>query len=364
MNVTIIGAGAAGLTTAGHMTLKGHKVTLWDRSLEKVQALKKVGSVTMEGVINDTVQLSNITNDLEEAVKSSNFLSIMTTCDAYESIAVRMAPYLENGQKVLLNSAGIGGALLFQTTVRRAGYHPKITIGETDCIVYVTRHPNIGKILIKSIKNKIHFTALPLNQSQGFLDVIHEIYPQFQLVHEPLAIGVWDTTCFHTAGFVLNAERIKRKESFNFYIEGITPEIADYMEMQDKERIAVAQGLGVPTETAMEWLNSAYGVPMADLYTMIQNNEAYKADLLAPTTFQHRFILEEVPSKLVPQLDIARILGISQPLTTEIANKACELVGIDLFAKGRTLEKLGLTEEDIHHCAERGLAPYLEEVCI
>ncbi len=364
MNVTVMGTGPAGVAAAGHMAQKGHKVMLWGRSPEKIQALNQKGCITMEGVINGTVQLSKMTNDLEEAVRSADFLSLMVTADAYENIAARMAPYLENGQRVLLNCGGVGGSLLFHSVVRRAGYHPKIIVGETENTTYVSRSPSVGKVMISGIKNKNYFTALPLNQAQDFLDVIHDVYPQFQLIHDPLAVGLWNACIIHTVGVVLNAERIKRKEKFNYYIEGITPEIANCIEMQDKERVAVAQELGVPTESVTQYLNSLYDVPLSNLYTMLQNNKPYKADIPAPTTFQHRFILEEIPSRIIPQLDIARVLGIPQPLTTENASKACELAGIDLFATGRTVEKLGLTEEDIRHYAQRGIAPYLDRVRI
>lgn len=363
MNVTVIGAGPAGLAAAGHMAHKGHKVTLWNRSLEKIKALKEIGTIIMEGVINDTVQLINITTDLEEAVKGADFLSLMVTSDAYESIATKMAPYLENGQRVLLNCGGVGGSLLFQKTLHGAGYHPKITVGETDNTTYVARSPGVGKVLISGIKSKNYFTALPLNQAQGFLDAIHDVYPQFQLIEDPLSVGLRNVNgTLHSTGIVLNAERIRRKESFNFYVEGITPEIAHYMEMQDKERVTVAQRLGVRTQTVIQWLHSVYDTPMADLYTVIQNNKPYKTDLPAPTTFQHRYILEDVSSKLIPQLDIARIMGIPQPLTTDIVNKACELAGVDFFAIGRTVEKLGLTEEDILHYSQQNNAPCLEKL--
>ncbi len=257
MNITVIGAGQGGLATAGHLTLKGHKVTLWNRSLEKLQALKKIGSITMGGVINGTVQLSAITSNLEEAIKGADIISIMITADGYESIAIKMAPYLEDGQKVLLNSAGLGGALLFQATLRGTGYCPKITVAEADNCIYVCRSPEISKSLIKSIKKIICFSVLPLDQAQGFLDVIHNLYPQFQLVDDPLVNGIRHVNAaVHTAGVILNAERIKRKENFNFYTEGITPAIGSYIEMLEKERIAVAEKLGISTQTTRQWLHS------------------------------------------------------------------------------------------------------------
>jgi hypothetical protein len=67
-----------------------------------------------------------------------------------------------------------------------------------------------------------------------------------------------------------------------------------------------------------------------------------------------------MPTKFVPQIEIARTLGIPQPLTEEMTREAEKLTGTDLWAKGRTLSKLGLTEKDIRNYSQQGLHPYME----
>ena len=360
MHVAVIGAGKAGHAAAGHIKTKGHSVTLWNRPGEKIDYLKQNPQITLEGIIEDTVTLDNVTDDIGATVRYADIISITTPSNVYDDIANRLAPFLKDDQRIILNCGGIGGSLIFIQAVRNMGYDPKIIVGETDTCVYGCKVPEIGKSLIKSIKNKMHFTTIPIEAATSFLEAINDIYPQFEHVKDPLATGFWDVTCFHTAGTVLNEERIRKGEDFNFYIEGITPEIAKYMEEMDKERVTVAKALGLPTESATEWLHSAYSVPLADLYTMLQNNEPYKYNAPAPKGFQHRYLLEEIPTKFVPQMEMAEVLGIPQPLTKEISQKACELTGIDFFSKGRTLKRLGLTPKDIQNYSQQGIRPYLQ----
>lgn len=359
-NITIIGAGKGGHAAAGHAKLKGKNVTLWNRPGDKIEYLKENPEITIEGKLNGKVMLDCVTDSLEEAVDKAEVISVMTTSDIYEDIAVRIAPFLQDRQKLLLNCGGIGGALLFSQTILDQGYNPDITIGETDTCVYGCKMPEIGRSFVKSIKNRLYFTAFPEEGAEDFLDALRSIYPQFEHVRDPLAVGLWDATCFHTAGVVLNDERIRKGEKFLFYIDGVTPEIGEYMEEMDAERVAVARGMGLPTETAMEWLNSAYGIEMDSLQVMLHNNEPYKYNAFAPTTFSHRYLLEEVPTKLVPQMEMAQVLGIPQPLTREISERACELTGIDFFQEGRTLKRLGLLDSDIENYAARGIRPYIE----
>jgi len=359
-NYAIIGAGNGGHAAAGHIKSQGYHTTLWNRPGEKIEQLKKDPSITLEGKINKKVVLDKVTDNLEEALKDADVISLMVTSDSYDYLAEIMAPFLKDNQMILLNCGGIGGTLIFYQKVRDQGYDPKIIVGETDTCVYGCKMLKIGSSLIKSIKDKMYFTAIPPDLATTFLNNLQEMYPQFEHIADPLDPGFWDITCLHTAGMVLNKDRIKNGEHFLFYIDGVTPKIGEYMEAMDQERVAVANALGLPTESATEWLHSAYGVELADLRTMLHQNEPYQHNAFAPTTFQHRYFLEEVPTKLIPQTEMAKILGIPQPLTTEIIQQACELTNQNLTANGRTLQKLGLTPHDIRNYSKTGIQPYLE----
>jgi opine dehydrogenase len=152
---------------------------------------------------------------------------------------------------------------------------------------------------------------------------------------------------------IKNANRILNQENFNFYIDGISPEYAIYMEEMDKERYAVAKAVGLEPRTVTEWLNVAYGVPKGSLYEMIQKTPPYintpenSNRSPAPRTLYHRYLLEEIPLRAVPTVEIAKIFGIPTPKYDEMINSACELTGVDFWKTGRTLDDMGLTKQDV-----------------
>jgi opine dehydrogenase len=359
LKFSVIGAGKGGCTTAGHVAYMGHDVTLWNRPGDKIEILKAHPIITLEGKINGEGRLACATDDLGEAVDGADIVSIMTTCDAYEDLVPNLAPYLQDGQLVILNNGGIGGSLLFDQLLRQTRTPHDVRIAEIDVCVYGCKTPEIGKALMKSIKDRVYFGTLNSHHTKEALARARIVYPQFTEC-ELLEVGFRNITVLHSPVVVLNEGRIRRKEDFNFFTEGITPEIGPHLEKIDRERMAVAYALGLGAETVNEWLNTAYGVEPGPLHEMVRRNEPYTHHAPAPKDFRTRILTEDVPGFLVPQLEIAAVLGIEQPLTKKIAEAACRLTGENYLTTGRTLDKLGLTQEDIRNYSRYGLQPYLE----
>ncbi|MBE3599347.1 MAG: NAD/NADP octopine/nopaline dehydrogenase family protein [Limnochordaceae bacterium] len=148
---------------------------------------------------------------------------------------------------------------------------------------------------------------------------------------------------FHPAPMVLNAGRIQSGQSFEYYREGITPAVASLVRGLDRERLAVARAWGVQAEPVESWLRQSYGLPrsLRTLESLVAANPAY-AGVMAPTTLHHRYLLEDVPTGLVPLTELGRMAGVRTPLMHAVIDMACELVGVDLREHGgRTLAHLG-----------------------
>jgi len=73
----------------------------------------------------------------------------------------------------------------------------------------------------------------------------------------------------------------------------------------------------------------------------LQLNEAYRT-IEAPTSLNHRYILEDVPCGLVPLEAVGKRLGLPMILTTLVVDLASELMGVELRKTGRSLDRLGL----------------------
>ncbi|MBU1199214.1 MAG: NAD/NADP octopine/nopaline dehydrogenase family protein [Nanoarchaeota archaeon] len=348
--ITVVGAGKGGHAIAGYTALLGNEVTLLTHTKRKADIMKERNNqILLQGIINGEAQLKETTMNVESAVRDSELIFIVTDATAHQAYAKKMAPYLQN-QKVILISPGVGGALEFYKIIKEFNPEADVTVSETDTLIYACNVPQIGESHIKAQKNSIIFTTMPENKS--IESEIQRLYPQFKDVNEPL-MGVDDSPVFHICGMIFNADRINKKEDFNFYIDGITPDVARYMEEMDEERCEIAKALGISYRPIKQWLNIVYGVPVSDLYMMIQHTPPYQNTLEmpnrspAPKSLIHRYLIEEILLRAVPTSSIGKALEIETPKYDEMIQRATDLTGINFREQGRKIEDMGLNQEQI-----------------
>ena len=102
MKISIIGAGNGGQTFAGFLSMAGYETSLYDKDFEKINLLKKLGGVQLEGKLHGFGRIDCITTDIAEAVKGAKIIMVTTVANAHQSVAQSIAPYLENNQIVVL----------------------------------------------------------------------------------------------------------------------------------------------------------------------------------------------------------------------------------------------------------------------
>jgi len=355
-NITVVGAGNGGHAIAGYTSLLGNNVVLLTSNPNKKTIIRENGNkIKLNGIIHGEGLLRDVTTDVRRAVTHADLIFIVTDATAHKIYAKKMAPHLTE-QDIVLSSPGVGGALEFYHIIRNMNPNQMATVSETDTLIYACKVPETGTSLIKAQKNSIIYTTIP--QRASIESDIQRIYPQFKDVHEPL-MGIDDSPVFHICGMIFNSDRIRNREDFNFYIEGITPDVTKFMEEMDNERCKVAERLGIEHRTIKQWLNVAYGVDLSDLYTMIQNTPPYQntAEMHnrspAPKTLHHRYLLEEVLLRAVPTVSIAEVLGVEMPKYKEMIRRATELTHIDFLHEGRKLENMGLTSDQIKNWKSR-----------
>ncbi|MFW9808768.1 MAG: NAD/NADP octopine/nopaline dehydrogenase family protein, partial [Candidatus Thorarchaeota archaeon] len=79
----------------------------------------------------------------------------------------------------------------------------------------------------------------------------------------------------------------------------------------------------------------------------IQSIDAYD-DVGSPSSLNHRYVLEDVPTGLVPISHLGKLAGVETPAIDAIINTACQLYDCDFWNTGRNLENMGI----------EGLSPY------
>ena len=344
LKFAIIGAGAGGQSMAAILTSKGYSAKLYDIDKEKIRRLQELKTIKVTGVIQCEAKPAVITDSIEEVMTDVDVVMIVSTTDAHGSIATQIKPYLKDGQIVMLNPGHCGGALEIAHVLRgENGCGKDLIIAEAGDLMYGCRSYEIGNILHTGLKVHVPVATLPAGDVTKLLEVLGPIFPCLKPAANVLETGFEGAgAMLHPIPSLMNVNKMDLGESYDYYMEGITPHIADIISACDKERVAVCRALGVDALDLISMLTKTYKLEKKDnLYDLIQSIESYKA-LRNPTNTKHRFIVEDTMSGLVPLASVGHSLGIATPMMDSFVNIASAVCGRDFWKEGRTAEKLGL----------------------
>jgi len=226
--------------------------------------------------------------------------------------------------------------------------------------MYGCRSYEVGNILHTGLKVHVPVATLPASDIDRLMKVLGPIFPCLQpaanvletslnnsnpISHGPLAL-------FNIIPSLMNINKMDLGQSYDYYMEGITPHIADIISACDKERVAVCRALGVDALALGDMLVKTYKLePKDSLYDLIQSIESYRA-LRNPTNTKHRFIVEDTMSGLVPLASVGHALGIPTPMMDAFVNIASAVCGRDFWKEGRTAEKLGMAGKTLEEIQE------------
>ncbi len=343
---TVIGAGHGGKAMAAHLALMGFPVTLYNRTLENVSVIQKRGGIELEsyeGGPHGFGRLERVTSNMREALEYAEVIMVVVPSSAHADIARVAAPYLRDGQIVVLHPGRTCGAIEFLKVLQDNSCKADVIVAETETLIYASRSDGPAQARIFRIKDSVPLAALPATRTAQVLAAITPAYPQFIDGVSVLHTGLNNMgAIFHPALTILNAGRIESTGGeFQFYIDGVTPSVAHVLEVLDRERVTVAAALGIRAQTAQEWLKRAYDAAGADLYQAIHNQSGYYG-ILAPKTLNHRYIFEDVPMSLVPMAALGEAHGVSVRGMESIIRLASIIHCTDYWRRGRTLDKLGI----------------------
>lgn len=344
---TVIGAGSGGLVIAGHLFLKGYDVSLYNRSEERIKYIKDNDYSIRHGDRSDKIRLNYIGSDLSRAISDSDVIIIVITANGHNEIAEKIAPYLKNGQIILLVPGRTLGAFSFNYILNKAGCTADVIVAEANTLFFAARQTNPGLIEIKGMKKEVSVSALYSSDTNYIIAVLSEVFGNIIKADTFLETSFSNMgAIFHPIIFLLNRDRIINKEKFNFYTDGVTKIVANYIEKVDLEFKSIASAIGINTLSVVDWLNSRYGLPRTSIYQMINSNPTYK-DILAPETINHRYIWEDISTGLVPMSLMGKSLGIETPTIDFFIKEGSKLLDINFLTEGRTLEGMGLTTSNL-----------------
>jgi opine dehydrogenase len=362
-SVAILGAGHGGLALAGYLAQHGHRVALWNRSPAPVDAVTAAGGVllTSPGSAPALVPIDLATTSVSAALfNARRVLVVAVPASAHADVARRCAPYLRDGQTVLLVPGRTGGALAFRRVLRESGCRARILLGETNTFPFASRCVGPARAVIYGSKAELLAAALPAARTTDLLAAWRPLLPMLAGARSVLQTGLANQgAILHPVIALLNAARIRAGVPFDFYTDGVTPTVAATLAAADAERLRIARAYGVPACSLREWIATAYGHRADSLQEAVGGNPAY-VGIRAPNTLEHRYLLEDVPTGLVPLIELGGAAGLAVPVLEGLLARARAALGGQRWHAPRTLAALGLDGLDtagIRAVVERDLVP-------
>jgi opine dehydrogenase len=342
--VAILGAGHGGQALAGYLSQHGHDVTLWNRSPARIADVAAIGGIHLSpvGSAATFAPVSLATTSIAAALAHVGRILVAVPASAHVEIARLCASHLRDGQTVLLVPGRTGGALEFRRVLRQAGCRARILLGETNTFPLAARNVGPAAAVIHGAKREIRAAALPGNRTSELLAAWRPILPRLSPAGSVLHTGFANFgAILHPTITLLNARRIERGDSFDFYTEGVTPRVAALLAAADRERLGIALAYGVATRSVPAWIAAAYGHHAPTMRAAVGRNPAY-AGIKAPTTLEHRYLLEDVPTGLIPLIELAESAGLAVPTLRSLHGLARITLGGEPWRQPRTLRSLGL----------------------
>ena len=346
MKIAVIGAGNGGQSISGYLSMQGYEVSLYDIDTERIKALQEKGGIQLEGRIDGFGHVACITTDIAEAVRGAEIVMVTTVANAHRAVAKSIAPYVEEGQVIILNPGRTCGALVFKQTLNECGCTKRYYLGEAQTLVYACRVIENGHVNVIGIKDEVLLSGLPAADTDYILEKITPIYPCFvkapNVLHTSLEnIGAM----FHPCVLLFNAATIERNEVFWFYRD-MTEQVASFIEKFDAERLAVGKAYGIDLLSVREWIKFAYKDTEGEtLCERMRNNPAYH-DIKSPSTIFTRQLTEDIPTGVLPIMELGKAAGVDTPLLESMVHICEGLLNMDLHTNGRSLRNLGLEGKD------------------
>ena len=344
--IAVLGAGSGGCATAADLSLRGYKVNLWNRSYDRIMPILKSGGIELTGRVRKQgfAKLNKITwgDHIKEAIQGVDVIIITVPAYGHEDVAVRCAPYLHDGQIIVLNP-GYFSSLEFAKTLRSMGVKRRVKIAETSTLTYACRKVSPFKVDVIITTKFFLFCTFPSKDVEEAIDIFKQLYPSaIQAINVLEAFLNNPNPIVHPIGVLLNLGCIERLERFYFYKEGVTPSVAKVIQAIDNERLALCKALGFRQISTKERLIRGEYAKEGTIQEMY--NKSVLGCIKAPSTIHSRYITEDIPYGLVTWASLGDLLKVLTPTMKSIIQLFSVITQTDYYEKGRTVKKLGISE--------------------
>lgn len=346
MEVAVLGGGHGCYAAAAELSEKGHRVRFWRRDAEAFAPVLEKSAVELRDHKGKrSVAIAEPTTDLARAIEGAHAIVIPLPSTTHEALAREAASHWRDGQVVFL-PPGTFGSYVFLKAARQAGNSADVTFAETGTLPYLTRKHGPAQVVISAYGKRLPTGCLPARNAKRALAILSEIYPAIEPCEDALSGALMNAgPIIHPPLIMMNAGPLEHFERWDIHNEGTQPAIRRVTDQLDAERIALRTKLGY----------NAPHFPLADHYAKSGDEWMYGRaahDRLTDSgdwrehivLREHRYMLEDTRLGLSFIVSVGKWLRQPTPIASGFLAIASAIVGRDLYAEGRTLERLGLAD--------------------
>lgn len=351
MRVAVLGGGHGCYAAAAEMSEMGHEVWFWRRDASAFGPVLETGKIKVRDHKGTReVAIAHPTTSLEEAISHAEAVIIPLPATTHEDLARACAPCFKDGQVVFL-PPGTLGTIVFAQAVRASGNMADVSFAETGTLPYLVRKHGPAEIVISVYATRLPTGVFPARNTGHAMAVLKQVYPAVEPIEDALAGGLMNAgPIIHPPLILMNAGPLEHFAAWDIHNEGTQPSIRAVTSALDTERMALrkALGYGAPhfpladhynadAADGEEWM---YGYAAHEKLTD-SGDWREKIDLQS-----HRYMIEDTRLGLSMIASIGKWAGQETPLASGLLAMASAITDRDLYAEGRTLERLGLADLD------------------
>lgn len=341
-NITVIGGGSTGHAVSAYLTGKGFQVTLCDHEgfQEELKAVEDSDGIMLRGKAGRGIyKLVCATTDFEKAVKSAELIFVCVPAKRHQEIAERIAPYMKEGQSVLIVPGNLG-SFVFRDVFKAQGVPESVIIAEMEGNLCPCRLTAPAEVTVGLPIRAKKVAALPgrrteefIKRNEGVLDFVAN-----KNVLEGALLS--DNYVLHIGTTLLASSTVDQMgEDFILFQHGLTDYAVRCTEAVRQERIQLLAKFGLEErDSATEFFEELRDWKNHPEYSVFRT-------LKGPDSLSHRYVDEDAGACASMALSCADRLGVEMPVLKSIITLASAINGTDYCKEGRTLENAGYGPE-------------------
>ena len=370
--VAVLGGGNGGHAVAANLSLNGYKVNFFElpQFAESFERVLRTKEIRIEGIsIDGTAKLNLATTDMQQAIKETEIIFVVTPAFGHKAMAEACAPFVQDGQIIVL-MPGSGGSLEFVKIFKQRKVKREITFAETCTLPYGARLKSSGHVSVFIHAVILPTGVFPSKRTNEVIPKLKQYYPIITPAKDVMEAAINNPNpIVHPVATLLSATRIEHaKGEFYLYAEGMTPSVARAYESLNQERLSICKALGYQLYhwDNLEFRDYNLGETEEECRYRILNTSmdaAFGKDgiyagikMKGPEYMKDRYVTEDVPYGMVLLSTLGNLLGVPTPTHDAVIQLSSVVNRTDYWRTGRGMKELDLSKWD-----KKGLKKFLKE---